>query len=145
MMKLTPKFVKNIPEKIENGIIYISMEYSTAIHSCCCGCGNEVVTPFSPTDWKLTFDGRTISLYPSIGNWSFECQSHYWIINSEVIWAPKWSKKQIERERLKDELNKNKYYKNVKGPKFGKLQKIKNLLNILSSPTQKSGSRYKNE
>lgn len=101
MMKLTPKFVKNIPEKIENGIIYISMEYSTAIHRCCCGCGNEVVTPFSPTDWKLTFDGKTISLYPSIGNWSFECQSHYWIINSEVIWGYKWNRKKIELERQK--------------------------------------------
>jgi hypothetical protein len=130
-MKLAHKFVKNIPEKIENGIIYISMEYSTAIHKCCCGCGNEVVTPFSPTDWKLTFDGKTISLYPSIGNWSFGCRSHYWIINSEVKWAYKWNKKQIERGRQKDELNKRKYFKeNNKEKKLVKFHKIKKFLNF---------------
>lgn len=64
MKKLSHKFVKNIPEKLEDGIVYISTEYPTAIHKCCCGCGNEVVTPISPADWKLTFDGETISLYP---------------------------------------------------------------------------------
>lgn len=137
MMKLSHKFVKNIPEKLENGVIYISMEYSTAIHKCCCGCGDEVVTPFSPTDWKLVFDGKTISLYPSIGNWSFGCQSHYWIINDEVEWEPKWSKKQIKLERRKNELNKRKYFENFKGHKFRILQKIKNFFNILFHPNQK--------
>jgi len=118
-MKLSHKFLKNIPEKLENGVIYISMEYSTAIHKCCCGCGNEVVTPLSPTDWELVFDGKTVSLYPSIGNWSFECQSHYWIINNEVEWGPKWNRKKVERERQKNELNKRKYFeKNDKRYKF---------------------------
>jgi hypothetical protein len=46
---------------------------------CCCGCGHEVVTPFSPTDWKLTFDCVSVSLYPSIGNWSPPCRAHYFI------------------------------------------------------------------
>ena len=114
MMKLSHKFVKSIPEHIENGIIYISIDYSTVIHKCCCGCGNEVVTPLSPTDWMLIFDGETVSLYPSIGNWSFACQSHYWITNNEVEWAPKWTKKQIEYNRRKDEKNKKAYYKNIK-------------------------------
>ena len=126
-MKLSHKFVKNIPEKLENGVIYISMEYSTAIHKCCCGCGDEVVTPFSPTSWKLVFDGKTISLYPSIGNWSFECQSHYWIINNEVKWEPKWNRKKIERERQK----------------FGKLQKNKTLLEILYSSIKELGRKNK--
>ncbi len=113
-MKLSHKFVKNIPEHIQNGIIYISIDYSTVIHKCCCGCGNEVVTPISPDDWKLIFDGETISLDPSIGNWSFACQSHYWITNNEVEWAPKWTKKQIEYNRKKDERNKKAYYENKK-------------------------------
>ena len=93
MRKLSHKFVKNIPEYIENGIIYISMDYATAIHKCCCGCGEEVVTPFSPTDWNLVFDGETISLYPSIGNWSFPCHSHYWITKNKVEWVKKSSNK----------------------------------------------------
>lgn len=111
MKTLTHRFVKNIPENLEEGIIYISIEYATAIHKCCCGCGKEVVTPFSPTDWKLLFDGKTISLYPSIGNWSFECQSHYWIDQNKVKWAPKWTKKQIERGRKEEESDKKKYNK----------------------------------
>lgn len=113
-MKLSHKFVKNIPDTIENGVVYVSVDYSTAIHKCCCGCGSEIVTPLSPTDWKLAFDGETISLYPSIGNWSLPCQSHYWITNNEVEWAPKWTKKQIERGRIEDEQSKEKYYEKKK-------------------------------
>lgn len=87
---LVHKFVKSAPDTLEDGVIYVSVEYASAMHKCCCGCGHEVVTPFSPTDWQLTFDGRSISLYPSIGNWSFKCQSHYWIRNNRVEWCPKW-------------------------------------------------------
>lgn len=110
-MKLSHKFVEHIPEKLEESVIYISIEYSTAIHKCCCGCGKEVVTPLSPNDWKLIFDGKTVSLYPSIGNWSFECQSHYFIINNKVKWAPKLTKRQIKRGRKQEELDKKDYYK----------------------------------
>lgn len=119
-MKLSHKFVKNIPDTIENGVVYVSVDYSTAIHKCCCGCGNEIVTPFSPTDWKLTFDGETISLYPSIGNWSLPCQSHYWITNNEVEWAPKWTKKQIEHGRMEEERDKEvRYGKKERKSLFG--------------------------
>lgn len=110
-MKLSHKFVKNIPENPENGVVYVSVDYSTAIHKCCCGCGKEVVTPLSPTGWKLIFDGKTISLYPSIGNWNYPCQSHYWIRNNEVIWAPRWTKKQIEHGRKEEERNKQTYFR----------------------------------
>ncbi len=113
-----------MPDHLEDGVLYISMEYATAIHKCCCGCGNEVVTPLSPTDWKLTFDGETISLYPSIGNWNFKCQSHYWIKNDEVEWAPKWTRGQIERGRRFEEQEKKEYYKRKKRRSlFGFLRK----------------------
>lgn len=113
-MTLSHKFVKNIPENPEDGVIYISIEYATVIHKCCCGCGRQVVTPLSPTDWKLIFNGKTLSLYPSIGNWSFPCQSHYWITESTVVWAPKWTKKQIDLGKKYDELNKEQYFKKAK-------------------------------
>jgi hypothetical protein len=64
------EFVESFPETLEQRVLYISMPYSTATHQCACGCGNEVVTPFSPTDWQLHFDGVSISLTPSIGNWN---------------------------------------------------------------------------
>lgn len=107
MMTIKHRFVRVVPEKVEDGIIYVSMDYATAIHKCVCGCGNEVVTPFSPTDWELIFNGKAISLNPSIGNWSFPCQSHYWIKNNEAIWAPKWSKDQIENLRKTDKKNRS--------------------------------------
>ena len=73
--KLVHKFVENLPEKLEEGTVYVCMGMATVAHNCCCGCGNEVVTPLSPTDWKLEYDGGTITLYPSIGNWGFATRS----------------------------------------------------------------------
>lgn len=100
------EFVEFIPEQIEERVLYVSIEYATAVHKCFCGCGMKVVTPFDPTDWKITFDGVTVSLYPSIGNWEFPCQSHYWIENNKIRWAKKWTKKQIAEGRALDRQRK---------------------------------------
>lgn len=104
------RFVEIIPDTVEDGVLYISLKYCTAIHKCVCGCGNEVVTPISPTDWKLIFDGKTVSLSPSIGNWSFNCQSHYWIKRNEIVYAREWDKEEIQFGRTNDEKRKAKYY-----------------------------------
>ena len=67
---LRPEFVDVIPDELEAGVLYVSMVYAASMHKCACGCGRDVVTPLSPTDWQLHFDGKNISLYPSIGNCS---------------------------------------------------------------------------
>ena len=103
-------FVEHIPEKVEPGILYVSMEYGTAAHSCCCGCGEEVVTPFTPTDWKRIFDGETVSLNPSIGNWTLDCRSHYVIKRGRVIEAGPWTDEQVAAERLRDQKAKARHY-----------------------------------
>ena len=36
--------------------------------------------------WQMIFDGKNVSLRPSIGSWSLPCQSHYLITNSKVAW-----------------------------------------------------------
>jgi len=90
MAILSHRFVDFIPEKVDEGVLYVSLTYGTVIHRCCCGCGREVVTPLSPADWKLIFDGETISLTPSIGNWNFPCRSHYWIRNNRAEWVEDW-------------------------------------------------------
>jgi hypothetical protein len=95
--RLEPRFVKHIPDSLDDGVLYISMEYATAAHRCCCGCGEEVVTPFSPRDWKLTFDGETISLWPSIGSWTLPCRSHYVIDHSAVISGSTWNERRISK------------------------------------------------
>ncbi|WP_245928004.1 DUF6527 family protein [Mucilaginibacter oryzae] len=99
-----------MPEKLEEGILYVSVEYCTALHKCVCGCGNTVVTPISPTDWQLKFDGKSISLSPSIGNWSFACRSHYWIDKNHIRWAGNWDKDQIEEGRKEDQQKKARYF-----------------------------------
>src|SRR5258705_141709 len=104
------EFVEFIPENLQDNVIYISIPYCTAAHKCACGCGNEVITPLSPTDWQLTFDGESITLFPSIGNSSFDCRSHYWITNSRIDWSYELSESEIRNTRIGDKLNKAKYY-----------------------------------
>jgi hypothetical protein len=113
---LTHEFVEYIPSALKDGMIYVSMTFATAVHKCCCGCGNEVVTPLSPTDWKLIFDGVSISLDPSIGNWGFDCKSHYFIRRNKVIWAPQWSSKKIDAGRSHDAVAKERYFDSTGTP-----------------------------
>lgn len=111
-MVLKHEFVEYIPENIEDGVLYVSLKYATATHKCFCGCGSEIVTPLSPTDWTLIFDGRSVSLDPSIGNWSFPCKSHYWIRHNTIKWAPRWTPQQIAAGRA--------YQAEAKGEYFGR-------------------------
>jgi Family of unknown function (DUF6527) len=111
-----PKFVELIPDMLEEGILYISVRYKSACHLCVCGCGTKVVTPLSPTGWQMTYDGRTVSLHPSIGNWNLACQSHYWITHNQVRWAPRWSPGEIEEGFAHDKQLKENYYKKPQIP-----------------------------
>jgi|ERR1041385_7190978 len=132
---LAHEFVEFIPDELKERTLYISSTYCTAVHKCCCGCGREVVTPLSPTGWQLTCDGKTVSLYPSIGSWSLPCQSHYFITNNKVTWAPKWTKKQIASGRAGETKARERYYADthppvpgaspVRSPKESIWQKIK--------------------
>ncbi len=112
--RLKHKFVDYIPDEIKSDTIYISLQYSTAVHKCVCGCGCEVVTPLSPTDWSVKFNGETVTLDPSIGNWNFKCQSHYWIEDSKVIRCRKWNNYEIEGGRKNDNELKNKFFNKKK-------------------------------
>ena len=105
------KFVEYIPAEIEEGILYISIEYDVAKHKCPCGCGTDIVTSLSPTRWKLTYDGETVSLWSSIGNWTHPCKSHYFIKNDNVVWAKRFSNYEMQ-EVIDLDLKENKeYYK----------------------------------
>ncbi|GMU06123.1 hypothetical protein ASNO1_23760 [Corallococcus caeni] len=108
--RLEHRFVQYLPERMEPGILYVSMEYGTVAHRCCCGCGEEVVTPLTPTDWKLIYDGETISLKPSVGNWNLACRSHYVIDHGRVIEAGPWSDERIAAELRRDKIAKERYY-----------------------------------
>lgn len=109
--RIKPEFVEYIPDEIKDGVLYISIPFATATHRCACGCGERVVTPIRPTDWLLKWNGDEVSLYPSIGNWSIPCQSHYWIEDGKITWSKKWSNWEIEFGRKKDKKNKEEYFK----------------------------------
>src|SRR3546814_15221894 len=72
------------------------------MHLCGCGCGNEVGLRLSPTDWRLTDEGQSISVRPSIGSWSRPCRSHYFIDGGRVVWAGDWTDAEIAHGRALD-------------------------------------------
>lgn len=117
-MTVQHRFVEFMPDIIEDGILYISLDYGTVIHNCACGCGNEVNTPLSPTAWKMIYNGESISLKPSIGNWSFDCKSHYWITKNKIKWSVKWDDETIREVRNHEDFEREEYYKKVNSKKL---------------------------
>lgn len=99
---IVPRFVDFIPTHLEDGVLYISQEYKTAIHKCCCGCGQEVVTPLSAAQWQVSVTKDKVSLNPSIGNWNFECKSHYWIKQNRVSWSYTFTEREIQQVQARD-------------------------------------------
>jgi len=107
------QFVDTVPDQLDEGVLYVALKYRTVLHKCLCGCGHEVATPLGPTDWRLTYDGVSVSLYPSVGNWSLACRSHYWIDRDVVRWAGQWSEEQIAAGRAYDRQLKITHYGQV--------------------------------
>lgn len=85
--RLEPTFVTHVPRDLEDGRLYVSMEYATAVHLCACGCGTKTVTPLSRGGWTLTFNGA-VTLRPSIGNGQAACRSHYLVNDDKIQWLP---------------------------------------------------------
>lgn len=104
---LVPRFVEEIPEAVDPGIFYVSLEHGSMIHLCACGCGHEVALPLTPLDWRFTFDGETISVSPSVGSWSLPCRSHYIIDRGRVRWAEDWTEAEVEAGRRRDQARKD--------------------------------------
>ncbi len=110
--RLEPVFTEFIPpeKELKRGKLYISMQYTTTVHLCASGCGEKVVLPLSPAKWRLEFDGDSVSMSPSVGNWNLTCRSHYWIRNNRVVWAGAWGDKRIAAGRRHDEQDVNRYF-----------------------------------
>lgn len=85
------ELVTTMPNTYLPGVLYVSNEFQTASHLCCCGCGTRVVTPLGPGRWQLEIDKSGPTLCPSIGNTSQACRSHYFIQNGNVLWAREMS------------------------------------------------------
>ncbi|WP_052049226.1 DUF6527 family protein [Rhodococcoides fascians] len=94
---------------MRSGVLYVSITYRTTGHMCCCGCGEEVIAPLAPAQWSLVFDGETVSMYPSIGNWSLKCRSHYVIRRNQVMQRRQFTAKEIADNRAEDRAAIEKY------------------------------------
>lgn len=112
---VTPEYVEQFPEHLDEGILYICEEFDVTAHKCCCGCGEDVYNKLSPARWRLIKmpDGR-ISLEPSVGNWKYSCQSHYWIRNNRVIDAGQMSARAIRAVQQRDVRDRDKHIAHVK-------------------------------
>lgn len=97
-------FLDAIPkaDAIQDGHLYISLKYNMTSHRCPSGCDQLVPLPLSPADWSLTYNGDTVSLSPSIGNGVLACHSHYFIQDSQVVWASDMSVAQSRQYQTAD-------------------------------------------
>jgi AraC-like DNA-binding protein len=81
---LVPEFVDYLPDQIVAGRLYVSIKMAALAHRCPCCCGFKVVTPITPTQWRVTFDGESISIDPSITN--IGCGAHYSVNRNRILW-----------------------------------------------------------
>lgn len=109
-------FVRAVPDVLEQGTLYISIDYVTTSHLCACGCGAEVVLPLHPTKWKLTFDGASVSMAPSIGSRTLPCRSHYWIDRGRIHWSNKMSDDDFDRALKRDQLADRRWHEGKLAP-----------------------------
>lgn len=119
--ELEPVFVEYVPTDLNDGLLYVSMEYATASHRCACGCGVRVVTPLGPADWILTFDGR-VTLSPSVGNGQFGCGSHYLIRQNRVVWCRPMTRSAALATHKRDTAQRTQTYGDV--PRAGVLKRL---------------------
>src|ERR1041385_1525297 len=103
-------FVDILPDSLSEGVLYVCIQYATSAHKCFCGCGREVITPIHPTKWRLTFDGKQVSLFPSVGSWSLPCQSHYWLKGGRVLWSARLYDEKIRAVRRRDLNAQDRYF-----------------------------------
>lgn len=100
--ELAFEFADGFPGELFPGILYVSIPFATAAHLCCCGCGHQVVTPLRPNRWSVTFDGASLSLWPSVGNAGLPCRSHYVIRRNRVVWLQDLTRDETERAMQRD-------------------------------------------
>lgn len=60
-------------------------------------------TKLAAGEWSFVVDkDDRISMWPSIGNWSFPCRSHYVIRNGSIHWAADFTPQMVAAARMAD-------------------------------------------
>ena len=123
-MKFEMQRVHYMPKELRPGVLYVSEEFDIAMHLCACGCGLKVKTPLGPTEWSVEETQRGLTLHPSVGNWQQACQSHYWIIRGDLIWAEKWTEEEISAGRRHEQKRRSEYYSALDRKRGGTFQRF---------------------
>lgn len=107
---IRPQYVRQLPDRLVEGVLYICEEFDLTAHKCCCGCGEDVYNKLGPAKWRLIkmLDG-SVSLDPSVGNWKYACASHYWIKKNRVVDAGPMSARAIEAIQQRDRRDRDRY------------------------------------
>lgn len=116
VQSVRPEYVDFIPSTLEDGVLYISRQFRTASHRCCCGCGTKIVTPLRETEYRLSERAGLVSIVPSIGNWNHPCQAHYFITDNRVVWASAMNRAAIQAGRAHDDAVKKAYFAKARWP-----------------------------
>lgn len=99
-------WVEDMPEVMEEGKVYISVKHRLTEHICACGCKSEVSLPLGRSEWRIEYDGETVSILPSVGNWRLPCRSHYIIQENTTRWCKLWSTREAVAGRIRDRQEK---------------------------------------
>lgn len=84
--------LKEDPEKLESGILYVVGDYGyiwRAITLCPCGCGDSIYLNLNEEthpSWKVSKTEKYPTIYPSI-NRQRGCGAHFFIIKGKVKWV----------------------------------------------------------
>lgn len=113
--------VHYMPRQFEPGILYVSEEYGTAMHLCACGCGLKVTTPILPSRWSFKDTPHGPSLWPSVGNWTQPCNSHYVIDDGDIVWCESWSPEAVMAGREREKAKRDAHYKGLYAPWYRRL------------------------
>ncbi len=95
-------WVDDMPPSLEPGNLYISVKHRLTEHLCACGCGAEVSLPLGRNEWRIEYDGESVTVRPSIGNWRLPCRSHYIIDGGHTRWCPAWTEKEVRMGQAAD-------------------------------------------
>lgn len=87
--------VAKTPSVLEDGIVYVNVEFELASMNCACGCGHKIVL-LCPDGHTVVNDGGFATIVPSIGVWDSPCRSHFFVTRGEVDWSNSWSEERIK-------------------------------------------------
>ena len=108
-MRFVYEQVNAAPKAMKPGVVYHDTDFEFAEMLCPCGCGHRI-TLLVPEGHRISVDGITPSISPSIAVCDAPCGSHFFIQNGEVDWLAGFSpshsawvmKRQMTRHVIND-------------------------------------------